>query len=169
MPRSRSSVSIRRVLSTFKGGRISEKQVEAVRNHLCGLGGHVTKIVVTHHPFDLPDDHRESQIVGRAAMAMRMFARCGADILLAGHMHVSHTGHTAERYKLDEFSALVVQAGTATSTRGRGETNSFNALHIEGRDARIERIDWDPARGEFVCAASERFERRANTWVPKSA
>jgi 3',5'-cyclic AMP phosphodiesterase CpdA len=154
--------------SVFKGGRVNEEQVERTRERLCALSEDVTKIVVSHHPFDLPEHHGDSQIVGRARMAMRMFARCGADILLAGHMHTSHTGHTAARYKLDDFSALVVQAGTATSTRGRGEANSFNALYIEGREARVDRIAWDDALGDFSVVGSEAFERTANSWIRKS-
>ena len=154
---------------TFKGGRISEEQVEAVRARLCTLSQGITKIVVSHHPFDLPVDHDASQIVGRARMAMQMFARCGADILLAGHMHLSHTGHTASRYRIEGFSALVVQAGTATSTRGRGEVNSFNVLRVEGREACVERMEWNEATGAFARASRETFERNSDTWLRKSS
>ena len=52
-------------------------------------------------------------------MAMGHLAAVGADLFLAGHIHVSHVGHTAERYRIEGHSALVVQAGTM-STRGRG-------------------------------------------------
>src|ERR671933_495803 len=50
-------------------------------------------------PFDKPPGHDEREVVGRAEMAMGALASCGADLLLAGHLHVGHTGHTAERYK----------------------------------------------------------------------
>ena len=54
---------------------------------------------------------------------------------------------------------LVVQAGTATSTRGRGEANSFNAVYVEQRRTRIDRHAWDADRGSFDVAGSELFER----------
>lgn len=97
---------------TRKNGRINENQIGRVRERLCSLGDEVTKIVVTHHPFDLPEGIGENELVGRAAMAMAILAGCGADLLLAGHLHLSHTGHTAKRYKTAGHSALVVQAGT---------------------------------------------------------
>jgi predicted phosphodiesterase len=93
---------------------------------------------------------------------MAMFASCGADLLLAGHLHTSHTGDTTARYKIDGFAALVVQAGTATSVRGRGEANSFNVLRIDGPRLCIERYGWTGA--EFTLAGTEAFIRRSGGW-----
>ncbi len=154
---------------TFKGGRINEEQVERVRAKLCPLPERMTKIVVTHHPFDLPDTHDPDHIVGRAKMAMQTMARCGADILLAGHLHVSHAGDTAARYKFDGYAALVVQAGTATSTRGRGESNSFNVLRIDEPHVYVQRYSWDAASAAFVMQQEEAFERSASGWVRGAA
>jgi 3',5'-cyclic AMP phosphodiesterase CpdA len=150
---------------TFKSGRISEDQVERVRAKLCNLPETVTKIVVTHHPFDLPPNWDKDHIVGRAPLAMQMFSRCGADILLAGHVHMSHAGDTTARYKIEGFSALVVQAGTATSTRARGELNSFNALRIVPNEVTVERYSWDAGAGDFSLARSEHFRRSAKGWI----
>ena len=154
---------------TFKGGRINEQQLERVRARLCHLPDSVAKIIVTHHPFDLPDAAAGEQIVGRARMAMRMFAHCGADILLAGHLHASHAGNTTERYRIEGFSALVVQAGTATSTRGRGEANSFNALRIDSQAVRVERFEWKLEPADFALAGIEDFEHTPNGWVEKTS
>jgi 3',5'-cyclic AMP phosphodiesterase CpdA len=147
---------------TFKGGRISEEQVEGVRAKLCKLPETVTKIVVTHHPFDLPPNWDKDHIVGRAPLAMQMFSRCGADILLAGHVHMSHAGDTTARYKIEGFSALVIQAGTATSTRGRGELNSFNALRIEPDAVTVECYAWEPRNNDFTRSRSDTFRRAAD-------
>ncbi|MGZ5258422.1 MAG: metallophosphoesterase family protein, partial [Burkholderiales bacterium] len=153
---------------TFKGGRISEEQVEHVRGTLCNLPESVTKIIVTHHPFDLPPNWDNDHIVGRAPLAMQMFSRCGADILLAGHVHMSHAGDTTARYKIEGFSALVVQAGTATSTRGRSELNSFNALRIVPGQVTVERYAWEPQVNDFKMAGSETFERAHKGWLRKT-
>ena len=85
---------------TFKGGRINERQVARVRERLCALPQQTTRVIVTHHPFDLPKGRAEADLVGRARMAMEAFVACGADVIASGHLHVSHTGHTAIRYKL---------------------------------------------------------------------
>ena len=150
---------------TFKGGRISDEQVERVREKLCNLDERMAKIVVTHHPFDLPDTLDPDHIVGRARMAMRTLARCGADILLAGHAHVSHVGDTTARYKFDDYAALVVQAGTATSTRARGETNSFNSLRIEGTEIYVDTHRWAPETGTFERSRSECYEHTPHGWI----
>lgn len=151
----------------FKGGRINEEQVERVRARLCDLPEEMTKIVVTHHPFDAPEGSgEEHQIVGRAAMAMRTLARCGADVLLSGHLHASDTGHSAERYRIEGYSALVVQAGTATSTRVRGESNSFNALRVEPRHIAVDEYSWDMGARRFELRKTEAFRHGAKGWSP---
>ena len=81
-------------------------------------------------------------------MAMERFAEAGADLFLAGHLHVSHVGHTAERYNIAGHSALVVQAGTL-STRGRGELNTFNVLRIARPEMTIERYSWQTGSQAF--------------------
>jgi predicted phosphodiesterase len=93
---------------------------------------------------------------------MAMFAGCGADILLAGHLHASHAGDTSARYKLGNFAALVVQAGTATSVRGRGEANSFNVLRLDRPRVTIERHSW--TGDDFALALSNNFVRTAGGW-----
>jgi 3',5'-cyclic AMP phosphodiesterase CpdA len=150
---------------TIKGGRINESQIEWAREKLCDIKPKVVKMVVTHHPFDVPEGHDERNLVGRARLAMEALAGCGADLLLAGHLHVSHTGHTAKRYKISGHSALVVQAGTATSTRGRGEANSFNVVRIERPLVVVERYVWQPADATFTPSLTERFRHTADGWV----
>jgi 3',5'-cyclic AMP phosphodiesterase CpdA len=151
---------------TFKGGRINQDQVNRLQERLCGFAPEVTKIVVSHHPFDLPARYPARALVGRARMAVQSLAECGADVFLAGHLHISHAGHTAVRYRIAGFSALVVQAGTATSTRGRGEANSFNVLRIEHPDIAVERLAWDPPRADFAIAGIERFRHTEEGWLP---
>ncbi|MGZ5036673.1 MAG: metallophosphoesterase family protein [Usitatibacter sp.] len=151
---------------TFKHGRINAKQVAAVTRRIRGLHESVAKIVVTHHPFDVPEGHDESDLVKNADSAMQELAKCGADILLAGHLHTTRTSHSAARYRIPGHSALIVQAGTATSVRGRGESNSFNALHITRTDIRIERWQWDTGSRAFDLAGTERFLHSPEGWHP---
>jgi len=148
----------------FKGGRINKTQVGLLREKFCSLGDEVVKVVVTHHPFDLPEGHAESDLVGRAKMAMTGLADCGADLFLAGHLHVSHTGHT-QRYNISGYTALVVQAGTATSTRERGEANSFNVLRIAHPSIVVEKFVWSPLTTAFAVSTTERFEHTDDGWM----
>src|SRR5712664_1810809 len=150
---------------TFKGGRINEDQVTRIREELCSSGNELIKAVVTHHPFDLPEGYNDRELVGRAQMAMAELADCGADLFLAGHLHISHTGHTAKRYQIRGHSALVVQAGTATSTRGRGEANSFNVIRIERPNITVEKFIWRPESASFAISSAEHFRHTSDGWV----
>ena len=149
---------------TFKGGRINETQVSRLREKFCSFGEEVVKVVVTHHPFDLPEGHHERDLVGRAQMAMTGLAECGADLFLAGHLHISHTGHT-KRYNIHGYSALVVQAGTATSTRERGEVNSFNLLRIAYPAITVEKFAWNASTTSFAVSTVEQFKHTAEGWI----
>jgi 3',5'-cyclic AMP phosphodiesterase CpdA len=150
---------------TIKDGRINSEQVAGVRERLCALPDEVIKIIVTHHPFDLPEGHDEAELVNRAEMAMEALASCGADVLLAGHLHVSHTGHSSARYKIAGHSALVISAGTATSTRGRGEANSFNVIRAQHPHIKVERLAWSPERAAFAPSSNENFKHTTDGWV----
>ncbi len=148
----------------IKGGRINERQVEWVRGRLARLDGRVVKVVVSHHPFDVPEEHPGAALVDGAWIARERLARCGVDLFLAGHLHAARAGPTAARKNARGRRVVVVQAGTATSTRGRGEANSFNLLRIEAPEVVLERFDWHPERQAFAPGVTERFRRGAGGW-----
>jgi 3',5'-cyclic AMP phosphodiesterase CpdA len=123
----------------------------------------MTKIVVTHHPFDLPEGYAAEHLIGRARQAMAPLAAVGADFFLAGHLHRSHVSGTAQRYQIAGHSALVVQAGTL-STRERGELNAFNVIRLAGRDAAIEHHTWDPKHGSFTKSWAGGYRHQPDGW-----
>jgi 3',5'-cyclic AMP phosphodiesterase CpdA len=156
---------------TFKDGRINRDQVAEVERRFRGLPDAVTRIVVTHHPFDDAEDHhRQRDLVGRAAMAMEAFAAAGVDLFLSGHLHMTRTGSTARRYRIAGFAALVVQSGTTTSTRGRGEANAFNVLRIGSDALDLETWTWRAEQEAFAANAPQRFAYTQGAgWAPVAA
>ena len=151
---------------TIKDGNINDKQIGAIRERMCALDDKILKAVVTHHPFDLPAGFDEDDIVNNADRAMPLIADCGADVFLSGHLHVSHIAHTANRYKLPTGrNALVIQAGTATSTRGRGEANSFNVIEFAHPNLVVKRFECENAEAGFVEAEKQQFSQSEKGWT----
>lgn len=150
---------------TISGGRINKRQTQRVCQRFGASNGDVTRIVVTHHPFDLPDRSDFSGLVGRAKMAIAAFAACRVDIVLSGHMHVGGADESTVRYKTPGHSMLLVQAGTATSSRLRGEANSCNIIRIDRPRIDIEHLAWDDERGDFGPAGAHKFLLTERGWV----
>ena len=59
----------------------------------------------------------------------------------------------------------MMQAGTATSTRGRGESNSFNVVRIEDSGIRVERYSWSEDSADFEKVSTEAFARQGGVWA----
>lgn len=149
----------------FKNGRISLEQIDLIRQKFCLLDDKIFKILVTHHPLDLPQEPAGQELVGRAHNAMAALASCGADLLLAGHYHLSHSGDTSVRYPIPGYNALFIHAGTATSYRARGELNTFNIIQLERPFVNIHRHAWHGETGAFHLSRQECFEQTEKGWV----
>ncbi len=147
---------------TVQGGRINRRQIEAACKGFAGAGLHATRIVVTHHPFDFAGG---KSVVGRAHMAVAAFVQGGVDIVVSGHGHVAGAGESVRRYKAAGRSMLLVQAGTATSGRLRGEGNSCNIIRIDRPRIAIERLTWSESHGRFAASHSDHFQLTPNGWA----
>lgn len=150
--------------NVFKGGRINIEQVSRARQIFHEVGPERVRVLVTHHPFPLARKQRGSE-VGRADMALRALHDFTPDVLLAGHMHTHEIGTTPQQSAPGGAEALVVQAGTATSVRTRGEQNSFNLLHLERNAVRVCRYDWKREETVFAPATPRRYRRDGIRWV----
>ncbi len=67
-------------------------------------------------PSMSPDRDQAGDIVQRSHQAVARFSECGLDMILSGHLHGAHVADSAQRYG-PHSKLLLVQAGTATSTR----------------------------------------------------
>ena len=149
----------------IKGGRINEEQVEFIRSKLCSLDDRSLKVVVTHHPFDLPENSHHDDVVGGAEDAMPEIAECGGDVFLAGHLHVGHIETTAKRYRLEHGRhALVIQAGTATSARVRNEPHSFNLIDFDHPNLTVVRQECRDPRNGFIAAEEKNYVQTQHGW-----
>ena len=134
---------------TIKDGRINRMQIAHMRERFALVPAHKTRILVTHHPlFALPigTGSELSEAVGRHEDAVAAACTAGVHLALAGHFHRTYA-MAASRMAEKRGTALVIQAGTATSTRLRNaEPQSFNWLHIESHERiSLQVIGWDGA------------------------
>lgn len=152
---------------TIKDGRINEAQIALMRERFHEVAAHKTRILVTHHPlFALPigSGTELSEAVGRHEDAVVAACEAGVHVALAGHFHRTYAnaaGSMTEKLG----PALVIQAGTATSTRLRNaEPQSFNWLHVERNDRiSLQVIAWNGTG--FADGAEATFAFDGSHWI----
>jgi 3',5'-cyclic AMP phosphodiesterase CpdA len=153
----------------IRGGSISSVQLLALKNRFEAVPENLTRVLVTHHPFDLPPDQHSKLIVGHARRAIATLAP-SVDVLLAGHIHLSSTGSTVARYETQGHALAFVQAGTAVSRRDKGEKNSFNSLRLgisrNGEKAAVvERYSWKRDNRRFECHNTVEYQLGKEGWA----
>ena len=149
---------------TFKNGHVSHKQMQFIRDTFAKANVNQPRILVTHHPlFALPvgDGPELGHVMDDQQLALEAIANAGVDLLLAGHNHRASVNDAAS-LATGAGKALVIQAGTATSTRTRDELQSFNRIEIDGTGVRVTIQRWDGSG--FVSGDSRFFERHDAQW-----
>jgi 3',5'-cyclic AMP phosphodiesterase CpdA len=149
---------------TFKGGRVNAYQVGRLREELRTASPDAIKILVAHHPLDLPAslDHA---LAGRARWAIKALTDCGLDVILSGHLHISQLATPAEPLRVGGHAALLIQAGTAVSTRSRGEGNSFNLIQATPSRITIHQRSWSASTSDFTDVRTEKYARAPTGWM----
>ena len=149
---------------TFKHGHVSHEQMQHIRETFAKTNVNQPRILVTHHPlFALPvgDGPELGHLMDDHELALDAIAEAGVDLLLAGHNHRASVNDAASLVK-GAGKALVIQAGTATSTRTRDELQSFNRIEIDGSGVKVTIQAWDGS--QFVSGDSQFFERHDECW-----
>lgn len=116
--------------------------------------GQVTAVVVHHHFLRVPGSLQRP--IRGAAELLQTFDRWGVDLVLTGHSHRAYIHRT-------EGGLLLLQAGTATSTRGKGEDrgrNHYFVIHVDEGHLMVTRWQYDAEQGAFAPTLVEAFPRR---------
>ena len=117
-------------------GRLSRRQIDDAVTQLRNTKTGAIKIVAAHHPFIRGPGRAGARIVERGGEALTAFADNGLDIILTGHVHKSK----AEIVTAGARGVIVIQAGTATSGRTRGEPPSYNILNASPAGVTVETV-----------------------------
>jgi len=155
---------------TIKDGRINHDQMEILRDRFARVSSDKTRILVTHHPlFAMPIGRggELSEAVGQHEDAIQAACEAGVHLALAGHFHRTYAESAAKMVER-AGRALVIQAGTATSTRLRNEEpQSFNWLHVRrNNDVELQVIVWDGSG--FQRASHVAYHQEGEGWTSQA-
>lgn len=152
---------------TFKDGRINRDQVEFIRETFARTPSETVRVLVTHHPlFALKVGDEVERAIGRQEMALDAVEESGVDMVLAGHAHHA-SSQDAGDLVTRAGGVLVVQAGTATSTRVREQEQSFNTVDIAEGSATITVHAWNG--DEFRPNDAQCYEWHDGKWMLRKA
>ena len=146
---------------TGKGGRVSSVTRGVIRPFFAPKPADTFKVLVIHHQLTRIAAMQEHDIARKARRTLEKARGVGVDLLLCGHLHVSHVeeievvGEGAKRL-------VVASAGTATSTRGRGAHrgfNFYNQIRIAPDAFEIEERQFNPTACTYERFRLMRFAR----------
>ncbi|MDO7841877.1 metallophosphoesterase family protein [Sphingomonas immobilis] len=151
---------------TIKDGRLNHAQLAMVHDRFALVASAKTRILVTHHPlFAMPigAGGELSEAVGRHDDAVRAVCEAGVHIALAGHFHRTYA-EAARKMVERAGRSLIIQAGTATSTRLRNnEPQSFNWLDVErSNTVALQVVAWNGTG--FQGASHVQFDFNGSDW-----
>lgn len=142
---------------TTDGGSLGNGQLAWAETQFARSPSNACRIAVIHHHF-LSDGSRQRPI-RRAGYLLRRFAAMGVEMVLVGHRHWARAERSSE-------GPLIVQAGTATSRRGKGKDrgkNSYNVIEVDRTAIRVTCHRYRRDLDRFEPAWTERFQRTAGT------
>jgi 3',5'-cyclic-AMP phosphodiesterase len=139
-------------------GRVGREHYGFIRDSFARAEDRLKIFVIHHHLIPIPGTGRERNIIFDAGDVLELLDEVGVDLVLSGHKHVPYS------WKLENM--FIVNAGTASTTRLRGNTRPcYNIIEIEDGHVRVFRkypfkereltIDFDSATREY-----SRYENR---------
>ena len=148
---------------TLKDGRINRDQVAFIRESFSRTPREAMRILVTHHPlFALEIGGEVERAIGRQELALDAVEESGVDMVLAGHNHHA-SSQDASDLVTRAGGVLVVQAGTATSTRVREQEQSFNTIDLVDGSVTVAVHAWQ-GQG-FERSDAQRYQWQDGRWV----
>lgn len=151
--------------ATVKSGRLRARELDTMRTFFEAQSTRFRVLVVHHHLTRLEQLGRHD-VIGNADEALTAAAESHVDLMLCGHLHISHvepvdivSDRGAAHHRM-----VVASAGTATSSRGRQSNrgvNFYNVIRIRPDTFSIEERRYQPDATAFAGAGSTSFERTA--------
>ncbi|MCA3748502.1 MAG: metallophosphoesterase [Rubrobacter sp.] len=113
-------------------GRVGREHYGFIHESFAAAGDKLKIFVVHHHLIPIPGTGRERNIVFDAGDVLELLADTEVDLVLSGHKHVPYA------WRLENM--FIVNAGTASTTRLRGNTRPcYNIIEVENERVRVFR------------------------------
>jgi 3',5'-cyclic-AMP phosphodiesterase len=133
-------------------GQVGREHYEFITETFSEAGDKLKIFVVHHHLIPLPGTGRERNIVFDAGDVLQRLIDVGVNLVLSGHKHVPYT------WKLEDM--IIVNAGTASTLRLRGDTRPcYNIIEVENGKVEVFRkypfkrreraVSFEPARQQY--------------------
>jgi len=139
----------------WKNGSLSDAQLQRLRELMACAPAGACRTLVVHHPIMNPSDESLRDCIRRRQRILDTLGDCGVELVLSGHLH--HTYARLLPVKLGQVPPVCAVAGTAVSTRLRGEANSFNILRISPTNIEVTPYAWTGT--QFIPTEPLRFPR----------
>jgi hypothetical protein len=111
------------------------------------------RVVVVHQPVAVTRPEDEANLLRGRVAAVHRWASAGVDLVMGGHIHLPYVLPLHEQWGTLSRKVWAVQAGTAVSSRVRGNIpNSVNLVRhgaLASRACVVERWDYAVERQRF--------------------
>ncbi len=149
---------------TIDGGLLKPDQIAAFERIFTHQPPGTCKVAVLHHHVVNPPGSHDRRKIHNAEAAVQLLDRCGVELLLCGHIHVSYVGTTLDVLPDLRQGTIICQSGTTTSRRGKSRErgkNSYNVIEIADTVIRIGQHLYLEDAGRYVPVAEHVFPRRS--------
>ena len=149
----------------WKSGRITSEQLGQCRISLDEDPDEWVKVLVVHHNLFFVPGLKDTSKLFETRLMHKALSRHHVDLVLFGHDHSSNVRLIDP--ELDGArSFILVQAGTALSSRTRKEANSYNRISISETECLIDIRRF--ADNQFRSSQEHRFTATPHGWVVPS-
>lgn len=157
-------------LGAVTNGRISRSQLDFAETALRSAPVDAVRIIVTHHNLAPAPDFDGGVVMRRARRTLERFTELGVDLVLAGHLHRAYIASSLDLLNSESpgHEIRLVQAGTATSSRGRArerKMNSFNHITVGNDTIAVTPYLYFDDLVEFAPIAQHLFPRMEDRYL----
>ncbi|MCG3114416.1 MAG: metallophosphoesterase [Candidatus Manganitrophus sp. SA1] len=152
--------------SRWKQGYLSHEQRRSLEERLRAAPARNFRILLCHHPVLVPPELSDLAGLTNPGSLLPILETGALDLILAGHLHRNFLTETISMDVGVKHSTLLVQAGTAISTRERGEANAYTLITLNPGEILMTVRVWDDR--QFHTSIVITYRKAGNNWVHAS-